>query len=185
MTSGNLFLVRHGETEWSASGRHTSRTDIDLTPLGEEQARNLSVRLDHPFATVRCSPRLRARRTAELAGLTVTEFDDDLAEWDYGDFEGLTSAEIHQLRPDWSLWTDGGPGGESPSDVERRIDRLLGTLRGEGDTLYIAHGHILRVVAARWLGLDVTASALLALDPARICELGFEHDRHVIRLWNG
>jgi probable phosphoglycerate mutase len=186
--TGNVVLIRHGETEWSATGQHTSRTDVDLTPAGEEQAAALATRLDgRGFGAVLCSPRRRARRTAELAGLTVTGYDDDLAEWDYGAYEGLTSAEIWSQRPRWSLWTDGGPDGETPAQVEKRVDRLLARLdrrSGDADVACVSHGHVLRVLAARWLGLGAASGALFALDPACVGELGFEHDRRVIRRWN-
>lgn len=183
MEHGNLVLARHGQTEWSARGKHTSHTDVDLTTAGEEQARALGPALaGFAFADVRCSPRLRARRTAELAGLAVTSYEVDLVEWDYGRYEGRTTAEIQAERPDWSLWTDGCPDGESPADVQIRVDRLLASRHGE--TLFVAHGHILRVVAARWLGLPVAAGALFALEPAGVGELGYEHGRPVIRRWN-
>ena len=137
----------------------------------------------------RCTPAPGGARasTAELAGLRVTAVDDDLAEWDYGEYEGLTSPEIRSGRPDWSLWTDGGPGGESPEQVRARVDRLLDRVRPQlasGDVALVAHGHLLRVVGARWVGWPVANGAGLALDPASLCELGFEHDRPVLRLWN-
>ena len=185
---GDVVLVRHGETQWSAVGRHTSTTDLELTPTGEEQARTLGARLaDRAFTAVLCSPRRRARRTAEVAGLAVTAIDDDLAEWDYGDYEGLTTAQVHAVRPDWSLWTDGGPGGESPEHIAIRIDRLLSTVRPlllGGDVALVGHGHCLRVVAARWVGLPAAGGALLRLDTATLSELGFEHGREVVLRWN-
>ena len=185
---GDVVLIRHGETEWSASGRHTSVTDLSLTPVGEEQARELGGRLsDRRFAAVFTSPRRRARRSAELAGLAVTAVDDDLAEWDYGGYEGRTTAEILAERPDWSLWTDGGPGGESPDQVTVRVDRLLARVRpllSTGDVALVGHGHCLRVVAARWIGLPVDGGALLKLDTATLSELGWEHGRPVVLRWN-
>ncbi len=187
---GDVVLIRHGETEWSAAGRHTSITDLDLTPRGEQQAAALADRLaGYRFGTVLTSPRLRARRTAELAGLPVTAVDDDLAEWAYGSYEGITTAQIAQQAPDWSLWTDGGPGGESPDQVGERVDRLLVRVRKllddpGGDVGLVAHGHILRVVGARWVGLPVSAGALLALDTASISVLSAEHEQAVLGHWN-
>lgn len=183
-----IVLVRHGQTEWSAAGRHTSTTDLDLTEVGQEQAAALVPALaGHGFAAVLCSPRLRARRTAELAGLTVTDIDEDLAEWRYGEYEGLTSAEVHRTRPGWTIWTDGAPGGESPSQVAVRLDRVLNRARGllsGGDVALVAHGHSLRVAAARWIGLPATGGALLRLDTATLSTLGFEHGRQVVTRWN-
>lgn len=185
---GDVVLVRHGETEWSARGRHTSVTDLELTPAGEEQARSLGAGLSgRTFAAVFCSPRRRARRTAELAGLAVTAVDDDLAEWDYGSYEGRTTAEILTDHPDWSLWTDGGPGGESPDQITVRVDRLLARVRpllSTGDVALVGHGHCLRVVAARWIGLPAAGGALLKLDTATLSELGREHGRPVVEHWN-
>ncbi len=182
------MLIRHGETEWSAAGRHTSSTDVDLTPRGAEQATALGSRLaGQRFGTVLCSPRRRARRTAELAGLTAG-VDADLAEWAYGSYEGLTTAQILRVRPDWSLWRDGAPGGESPDQVGERADRLLARVRARLDAgesvALVAHGHILRVVGARWIGQPPYAAGSLALDTAATCVLGFEHDRPVIMRWN-
>ena len=185
---GNVVLIRHGETEWSLAGWHTSRTEVDLTARGEDQARAIGAHLaGHPFVAVRCSPRRRARRTAELAGLAGLAIDDDLAEWDYGAYEGVTTAEIQRDRPDWSLWTDGGPGGESPEQITVRVDRLLARvhpLLAHGDVALVAHGHALRVVAARWVGLPASGGALLGLDTGTLSELGFEHAYQVVRQWN-
>jgi len=187
-TVGNITLVRHGQTEWSAVGRHTSYTDLDLTPDGERQARDLGAALSgRAFTAVLASPRRRALRTAELAGLKVTTVDIDLAEWNYGEYEGQTTAEIRADRPDWSLWTDGAPGGESPEQLEVRIDRLLTRVRpllDDGDVALVGHGHALRVVAARWIGLPASGGALLRLDTATLSELGFEHERQVVLHWN-
>ena len=185
---GEVILLRHGQTEWSASGRHTSYTDLDLTERGEEEAVALRPRLEgRTFAAVLSSPRRRARRTAELAGLTVTEVTDDLAEWNYGDYEGITTDDIRRARPDWSLWTDGGPGGESPEQFGARIDRVLADIRSmvdTGDVAVVGHGHASRVLAARWLGLPVADGALFAFDSGALSILGFEHDRPVIDQWN-
>jgi probable phosphoglycerate mutase len=179
-------LIRHGQTEWSAAGRHTSRTDLDLTAEGEREARALAATLaGRRFAVVICSPRKRALRTAELAGLSVTAVDDDLVEWDYGEYEGLTTAEIRKHRPDWSLWTDGTPGGESPDQIGERIDRLLRRLATmDGEVALVGHGHALRVLTARWLGLPVRGGALFRLDSGTLSVLGHEHGLPVIERWN-
>jgi len=181
-------LVRHGETEWSRAGRHTSFTDLPLTPVGERQARALAPALaGRGFVAVLSSPRRRAQETASLAGLTVSSVDDDLAEWDYGDFEGLTTEEIRGRHPDWLLWTDGCPGGESPEQVGKRFDRVvgrLGSLVTAGDVAVVGHGHALRVLAARWVGLPVAAGRLLRLDTATLSGLGFEHASRVVARWN-
>ncbi|HEX6500500.1 MAG TPA: histidine phosphatase family protein [Micromonosporaceae bacterium] len=183
-----IVLIRHGQTEWSAAGRHTSRTDLPLTDVGERQARDLAPALaERRFAAVLCSPRLRARRTAELAGLVVTDIDDDLAEWDYGQYEGITTADIHRDRPDWYLWTDGAPGGETPDQVGARLDKVLDRARSvldRGDVALVGHGHALRVAAARWVALPPSGGGLLRLDTGTLSVLGYEHDRPVIRRWN-
>lgn len=189
---GELILVRHGETEWSANGRHTSRTDVDLTPVGVEQARALAPLARREWAAVISSPRRRALRTAELAGLTVTAVDPDLAEWDYGTYEGITTAEIHKTDPDWSLWTDGAPGGETPDEIGVRVERLLTRVRplvdssavDSGDVMLVGHGHGLRVVAAQWIGLGPSGGAVLRLDTATVSALGYEHGRPVVTRWN-
>ena len=186
---GEILLIRHGQTEWSAAGRHTSYTDLDLTPEGEQQARAAGERIaGRTFAAVFSSPRLRALRTAELAGLKVTEVTDDLAEWNYGEYEGITSAEIHQSDPSWSLWTDGAPGGESPRQIAERIDRVLARARtflDDGDVALVAHGHSLRVTGARWIGLPASGGGKLKLGTATLSTLGFEHGSDpVIDNWN-
>ncbi len=185
---GEIVLIRHGQTEWSAAGRHTSYTDLDLTPEGEQQAREAGKRLaGRSFAAVISSPRTRALRTAELAGLTVTAVDEDLAEWNYGEYEGVTSATIHETRPGWSLWTDGAPGGETPDQVGARLDRVLAharTFLDQGDVALIAHGHSLRVTGARWIGLPPSGGGLLKLGTATLSTLGFEHATPVIDTWN-
>ena len=186
--TGEVVLIRHGQTEWSANGRHTSYTDLDLTPAGEEQAREAGRRLHgRTFAAVLSSPRKRALRTAELAGLAVTEVTEDLAEWNYGEYEGITTKEIRRTRqPDWSLWTDGCPGGESPAQVGARLDRVLAKARAlDQDVALVAHGHALRVAGARWIGLPASAGGLLKLDTGTLCTLGFEHGVDpVIVSWN-
>jgi broad specificity phosphatase PhoE len=183
----SLFLARHGETEWSVSLQHTGRTDIPLTPRGEADALLLGARLKPiPFARVLTSALQRARHTAEIAGFAA-EIEPALLEWHYGDYEGLRSAEIRQLRPDWNLFRDGCPGGEAPAEVAGRADELLARLRGvDGNVLLFAHGHILRVLAARFIGLDVTVAKLLYLGTASVSILGYEHppEDPVVRLWN-
>ncbi|GAA3648001.1 histidine phosphatase family protein [Nocardioides ginsengisoli] len=182
----SAFLVRHGATEWSESGRHTSSTDKPLLPAGEQLARELRIRLDGPsYREVLTSPLLRARRTAELAGFEHATVVDDLLEWDYGDYEGMTTAQIRADRPDWSLWTDGCPGGETPEQVEKRVDRVVDHIRlTGGDVLIFAHGHVLRALTARWLGLPVRDGALFRLDTATISQLGYERETAVIQRWN-
>ncbi|WP_213456791.1 histidine phosphatase family protein [Rhizomonospora bruguierae] len=183
-----ILLVRHGQTEWSAAGRHTSVTEQPLTAAGERQARALGERLaGRAFTAVLSSPRHRARRTAELAGLAVTEVTDDLAEWNYGRYEGSTIAQIYRDRPEWNLWTDGCPGGESPDQIGARIDRLLDrvdALLERGDVALIAHGHSLRVTGARWIGLSPAGGGLLRLDTGTLSRLGYEHRRRVLLSWN-
>lgn len=185
---GEIILIRHGATEWSRAGRHTSYTDLDLTADGEREARTLGAHLaGRVFVAVLSSPRRRALRTAELAGLTVSTVDEDLVEWNYGEYEGVTTAEIHQTRPDWSLWTDGCPGGESPEQVGARLDRILAEARPlaeRGDVALVGHGHALRVAGARWIGLDPAAGGLLRLDTGTLSRLGREHGRPVLLSWN-
>jgi broad specificity phosphatase PhoE len=185
-----IVLIRHGQTEWSANGRHTSYTDMPLTSEGERQARAAGDRIaGREFVAVLASPRTRALRTAELAGLTVTEVTEDLAEWNYGDYEGVTTREIRSGRPGWSLWTDGCPGGESPQQVGERLDRVLARARdllAGGDVALIAHGHSLRVAGARWIGLPPAAGRFFRLDTATHSALGFEHGVDpVLASWNG
>ena len=181
-----IVLLRHGQTEWSANGRHTSYTDLDLTPAGEEQAREVGRKIaGRTFAAVLSSPRKRALRTAELAGLTVTGTTEDLAEWNYGDYEGIRTREIRETRPDWSLWTDGCPGGESPADVAARCDGVVADLlAAQGDVALFAHGHVLRMLAARWIGLAADGGGRLALSTGSISVLGFEREMRVVWRWN-
>jgi probable phosphoglycerate mutase len=185
-----VFLARHGETAWTVSKQHTgSRTDLPLTERGERNAVRLGERLKgRTFARVWCSPLRRARRTCELAGFAeVAETDPDLVEWDYGDFEGLRTDEIRQRRPGWALFRDGAPGGESPEAVGARADRVIGRVRAAGgDVLLFSSGHILRVLAARWLGLPPSEGRLFALGVAALSVLGHEHDlaEPVVCLWN-
>jgi broad specificity phosphatase PhoE len=182
-----LHLVRHGATEWSASGQHTSRTDIALTADGERQARDLAPMLEGlNVAAVLCSPMQRARRTCELAGLSDrAEVDDDLREWNYGDYEGVTTATIRTTVPGWTVWTGTCPSGESIAEVAARADRLIARVRATaGDTIVFAHGHVLRVVAARWCELDPLEGRRFVLDPATLSTLGWERETPAIRRWN-
>jgi broad specificity phosphatase PhoE len=185
-----LYLVRHGETEWSLSGQHTGRTEVPLTANGEEGARRLAPILrDIAFARVLTSPRRRAQRTCELAGLGAhAEIAPDLAEWDYGDYEGLRSAEIHEQRPDWNIFRDGCPNGESPAQVSDRADRLIERLREQGGNIALfSHGHFGRVFATRWIEAPVTLGEHFALGVASLNIFGFEAshpDVPVISLWN-
>ncbi|GIJ73398.1 histidine phosphatase family protein [Virgisporangium ochraceum] len=186
---GEIVLIRHGETEWSAARRHTSVTDLDLTDAGVRQAQAVAATVrGRTFAAVVSSPRRRALRTADLAGLAPTEVTEDLAEWNYGRYEGVTTADVHAHHdPGWDLWTDGCPGGESPTEVGARIDRLLdrvAPLLDTGDVALVAHGHSLRVTGARWIGLPPAGGGLLKLDTATVSVLGFEHGRRVIHRWN-
>jgi broad specificity phosphatase PhoE len=182
-----LVLVRHGETEWSRDGRHTGNTDLPLTDKGVEQASAVRAQLEaRVFARVLSSPLSRAIETARLAGLgDRVETRDELREWDYGEYEGLTTATIHETRPGWVLWRDGCPGGESPQDVGERADRLLAELaHTDGDVAVFGHGHMLRVLTARWLGLAPADGAKFVLETATVSVLGWEHDWRAIRTWN-
>jgi probable phosphoglycerate mutase len=185
-----IYLIRHGETEWSQSGRHTGRTDIPLSADGEDRARELATRLqDIKFSRVLTSPRQRARQTCELAGLgRMAEIEPDLAEWNYGDYEGLRSAEILRKRPEWNLFRDGCPNGESPVQVGDRADRVIARLRAlEGNVALFSHGHFGRVLAARWAGLAVSAARHFLFGTAALGILDFEHHAAgspVIALWN-
>jgi probable phosphoglycerate mutase len=184
-----VYLARHGETEWTVSGQHTGVTDIPLTDRGERNACRLGERLKgFTFAHVLTSPLQRARRTCELAGFgTVGKVDPDLVEWNYGVYEGRKTADIRKQRPDWQLFRDGCPGGESPAQISARADRVVGRLRSlDGDILLFSSGHFLRVLAARWCGLDVSFGRYLLLTVATLSILGYEHNKTepVIRLWN-
>ena len=184
-----VYLARHGETAWSLSGQHTGVTDIPLTERGERNAQRLGERLQGlEFAQVYSSPLQRARRTCELAGFGgIAKADPDLIEWNYGDYEGRRTKEIHLERPDWELFRDGCPGGEAPVDVGRRADRVVARARAiDGNLLVFSSGHFLRVLAARWLGLEAGAGRLFLLDTASLSALGFEHNpaEPVIRFWN-
>jgi broad specificity phosphatase PhoE len=184
--SAEIWLVRHGETEWTVSKQHTGRTDIPLTAAGEQQARALAPRLSgHAFAAVLTSPLQRARRTAELAGFPDAVVDDQLVEVDYGDYEGRTSADIHAERPDWLLWRDGTPGGESIEDAGRRADGVIERLgEFDGDVLLFGHGHFSRILGARLIELPPSDGGRLMLGPGSISIVGWEHELRAIREWN-
>jgi len=182
-----VVLVRHGETEWTRSGQHTGRTDIPLTDRGREEARALGTQLaGRPFALVLTSPLVRAAETCRLAGLAEQARErDDLMEWDYGAYEGRTTLDIRKERPGWTLWDDGVPEGETAAQVATRVDRIIAELQSvAGDAAVFAHGHVLRVLVARWLGLDPAAGRFFALDPATISIVGYEREMPVVRLWN-
>ena len=184
-----LYLARHGETAWSLSGQHTGLTDLPLTERGERNARNLGPRLAGlTFAKVFTSPLQRATRTCELAGFAAAaEVDRDLVEWNYGDYEGLRTAEIHEKRPEWQLFRDGCPGGESPDQIGARADRVVSRVRAvKGDVLIFSSGHFLRVLAARWLGLEPVYGRLFMLKTASVSALGYENElsQPVISLWD-
>jgi probable phosphoglycerate mutase len=179
--------VRHAETEWSISGRHTGLTDIPLTAAGRATARALAARLrEWSFERVLVSPLRRARETCEECGLgDRAEICEQLHEWDYGDYEGLTTAEIHARRPDWDLWRDGCPGGESPEQVGARADRVLATVGDvDGAVAAFSHGHMLRVLGARWIALPPAGGARLGLSAGAVSALGYERERRVLSLWN-
>jgi probable phosphoglycerate mutase len=188
MGQNHVFLIRHGETEWSKSGQHTGGTDLPLTEAGMEQGRLLTERLKGiEFATVLTSPLQRAMETCRQADLMhKAGVLDDLREWDYGAYEGLTTPEIRRQQPDWSIWSHGAPQGESPEQVSERADRVLERARkAAGDVALFSHGHMLRAVGARWLGLPVSAGQHLMLSTASVSVLGYERETPVIRLWNG
>ena len=182
-----ITLIRHGETEWSKSGQHTGTTDLPLLPEGEQAAVRTGERLrDVRFDLVRSSPLQRARRTAEIAGLESVELDDDMREWRYGDYEGRTTPDIREERPGWDIWSDGCPGGETIEALAARVDRVIARVLDAGAerVALVAHGHLLRVLGARWGEFEPSAGGRLGLSTAAICELGFERERRVIRLWN-
>jgi broad specificity phosphatase PhoE len=181
-----VWLVRHGETEWSRDRRHTSVTDLPLTDAGIEVARTLAARLaDVDFDLVLTSPRQRARSTAELAGFRRAELEDDLVEWDYGDYEGITTKEIRTSVPGWTVWTHPTPGGETAEEVGRRLDQVIARARTHsGRVLLFGHGHALRALTARWLGQPVDEGRYFRLDTATVSVLGYEHESPVILRWN-
>lgn len=179
-------LVRHGETAWSRDRLHTGRTDLALLPTGEAQAAALAPRLaTWTFSLVLTSPLVRARRTAELAGLTGAEDDPDLLEWDYGEYEGRTTEAVRAERPDWDLFRDGVPGGEGLDEVAARADRVVARVRAQpGDAVVVAHAHVLRVLAVRWLGVPAAAARYLVVGPASVGVLGWEREQAVVESWN-
>jgi probable phosphoglycerate mutase len=187
---GQIYLIRHGETEWSLSGRHTGLTDLPLTARGEAQARSIGERLRAlEFSTVLTSPLQRARRTCELAALEApTHREDALCEWHYGQYEGLTGAQIRQRQPGWDVFRNGCPDGESPEQVCRRADGLIERLRGlDGRVALFSHGHFLRALAVRWIGLPLVHGSNFGLEAGAISQLGYEHQRieePAIELWN-
>jgi probable phosphoglycerate mutase len=184
-----VYIARHGNTAWTVSGQHTGLTDLPLTPNGERNARLLGERLKGmTFAKVFTSPLQRAARTCELSGFGAgAEIDPDLVEWNYGEYEGLTSAQVLRQRPDWQLFRDGAPGGESPDQVSERADRVVQRVRGvAGDVLLFSSGHFIRILTARWLGLGPDMGKYFLLTPASLSALSYEHNisQPVIRLWN-
>jgi broad specificity phosphatase PhoE len=185
--SQEVVLVRHGETEWSRAGKHTGRTDIPLTERGRQEAEAVGAGLQgRQFVLVLTSPLARAAETCLLAGLgDVAEPREELMEWDYGAYEGRETVDIREERPGWTLWRDGVPEGETIAQVQARVDLVIAELRSvAGDAAVFAHGHLLRVLAARWLGLEPAAGRLFALDPATISILGYERETPVVRMWN-
>jgi probable phosphoglycerate mutase len=179
--------MRHGETEWSAAGRHTGSTDLPLTQAGRAAARRIGAFVaSQSFAAVYVSPMRRARETCELSGFAEDAVvDDDLREWDYGKYEGLTTATIRETRPDWTVWRDGCPSGEVAADVGARVDRVIARLLEYDDTVAVfGHGHCLRVLAARWVGLAAEDGARIALETATVSRLGWEREQPVVSMWN-
>lgn len=192
--TGTLWLLRHGETAWSARGQHTGRTDVDLTPAGELAAREIAPALPPSIDLVLCSPLLRARRTAELAGVTPAVLDPDLMEWDYGAWEGKTTPAIRLERDDpaWTVWDAPVPAGATPGEqltdvaqrTQRVIDRCLPMIDGGGTCLLVAHAHVLRILTATWLGLPASGGRLFELSPASLCALSYSHEQRIISKWN-
>ena len=182
----SLWLVRHGETKWSRERLHTSVTDVPLTAAGAEAARGVGERLvGRSFSLVLTSPRQRARRSAELAGFPDAEIDDDLAEWGYGRYEGVSTAQIRETDPDWTVWSHPAPGGETADEVRVRVDRVIARCADvEGDVLLFGHAHCLRALTARWLGQPVADGRLYRLDTGSLCVLAYERETPVIVHWN-
>lgn len=184
----NVFAIRHGETEWSLGGQHTGTTDVPLTDNGRRLAERMGpVLAKESFELVLCSPMQRARETCRLAGLgDRAATDADLAEWNYGEYEGLTPRQIEKTAPGWLIFRDGCPGGESPEQVGARVDRVIGRSRAiDGDCALFAHGHVLRVLAARWIGLPANGGQHFLLDTGTLCVLGYYRKVPAIRMWNG
>jgi probable phosphoglycerate mutase len=186
VSAGSVWLVRHGETDWSRRRLHTSVTDVALTEAGTAAALELGEKLTgRSFALVLTSPRLRARRTAELAGFPAAVLDGDLAEWAYGEHEGVSTEEIRRTVPGWTIWSHTAPGGETPEQVRDRVDRVIARVRAvDGDSLLFGHAHSLRALAARWLGEDVRDGRLYRLDTGTLSVLGYERETPVIARWN-
>jgi probable phosphoglycerate mutase len=187
MAAQEVFLIRHGETEWSLNGRHTGVSDIPLTEKGREVARLWQpYAAARTFALVLCSPLQRAQQTCKLAGLAAqAQIEPDLREWNYGEYEGLTPQQIRAARPDWLIFRDGCPGGESPADIGARVDRVIARIRATpGEVVVFAHGHVLRVCAARWLGLPASGGAHFLLETATLCVLSSYHGVPAVRRWN-
>jgi broad specificity phosphatase PhoE len=185
--SANVFCIRHGETAWSLSGQHTGVTDIPLTDNGRKLAERLRPALENEvFDVVLVSPLKRARETADLSGLgDQAVVEPDLVEWNYGDYEGLTPAQIHQKRPGWMIFRDGAPGGETPAEIGARVDQVIARVRGvEGNVALVAHGHVLRVLAARWIGLPPGGGQHFLLDTGTLCVLSQYRDAPAVRVWN-
>jgi broad specificity phosphatase PhoE len=184
----NVFAIRHGETAWSLSGQHTGTTDIPLTENGRRLARRMRpVLATNAFEVVLCSPMQRARETCELAGLgDQAVIDSDLVEWNYGEYEGLTPQQIHEAAPDWLLFRDGCPSGEAPEQVGARVDRVIARSRAvDGDIALFAHGHVLRVLVARWIGLPASGGQHFLLNTGTLCVLGYYREIPAVRIWNG
>jgi probable phosphoglycerate mutase len=184
----NVFAIRHGETAWSLSGQHTGTTDIPLTDNGRRLAERMrSALARETFALVLCSPMQRTRDTCELAGLgDMSVIDGDLVEWNYGNYEGLTPTQIHETAPGWLIFRDGCPGGEAPEQVGARADRVITRVRAaEGDVALFAHGHVLRVLAARWIGLSAAGGQHFLLDTGTLCILSYYGDVPAVKVWNG
>jgi broad specificity phosphatase PhoE len=184
----NVFAIRHGETAWSLSGQHTGTTDIPLTENGRRLAERMRpVLATNAFELVLCSPMQRARETCELAGLgDKVIIEPDLVEWDYGDYEGLTPKQIHEVAPGWLIFRDGCPGGEAPDQVGARVDRVIERARAvAGNTALFAHGHVLRVFVARWIGLPASGGQHFLLNTGTLCVLGYYHEIPAVRIWNG
>lgn len=182
-----LWLLRHGETEWARDGKHTGLTDVELTLDGEALAADIKPRLEHiTFDLVLTSPLRRAHRTAELAGLTQAEEEPRAVEWDYGEYEGLTTDEIRSRQPGWSIWSDGAPGGESPGQVAGRADAVIERVRSSGrrNVMLVAHSHFLRLLTARWLGLEAAAGHHFILGTGKVCTLGWDRDTPAVLAWS-
>ena len=181
-----LYLVRHGATEWSKNGRHTGVTDLPLLPEGEDDARRMAARLaGHEFASVITSPRQRARRTAELAGFPDAVVDEDLVEWGYGEYEGISTVQIRETDPGWSIWTGYTPGGETAEEIAARLDRVIARAQAcDGDVLAFAHGHCLRALAARWVEEPVSFGRFLVLGTATLSILGDDRGQAAVLTWN-